>query len=101
MQQISTYDFTSRINHWVIALGMIGMLGLGLYLAYGGLSPAERGALIDIHKAIGSGVHQFAGYGLVFLIVLHIAAALKHHFYDADATLHRMLRGFSQSDRVG
>lgn len=185
MQKVSSYDFTSRINHWVIALAMIGMLGFGLYLAYAGLPRAERGDLIGMHKAIGvlvfgfglwrvfwrilqgfpkslsvmpawqetasklahwallagillmpisgivaslfhgraidvfgwftipaqaelswlaslgSGVHQYAGYGLIGLIALHAGAALKHHFYDADPTLQRMLRGCSEADSVG
>ncbi|MCP4186245.1 MAG: cytochrome b [Gammaproteobacteria bacterium] len=36
-------------------------------------------------------VHQYLGYGLVSLTVLHVAAALKHHFFNRDDTLRRML----------
>jgi len=31
---------------------------------------------------------------LAIIIVIHIAAALKHHFFDKDNTLSRMLKGY-------
>jgi len=37
------------------------------------------------------GVHQVLNFGLLALVGLHVAAALKHHFIDRDATLRRML----------
>ena len=36
-------------------------------------------------------IHQWLGYGLIALICLHTAAALKHHFIDKDDILRRML----------
>ncbi|MCP3688943.1 MAG: cytochrome b [Gammaproteobacteria bacterium] len=36
-------------------------------------------------------IHQYLGYGLAGLVVLHALAALKHHFYNRDETLRRML----------
>lgn len=35
-------------------------------------------------------VHQWLAYGLMGLVALHVAGALKHHFIDKDATLRRM-----------
>jgi cytochrome b561 len=35
-------------------------------------------------------VHAFAAYGILALLALHVAGALKHHFLDKDATLQRM-----------
>ena len=35
--------------------------------------------------------HQLFGYVVVVLIILHIAAALKHHLFDKDNTVIRML----------
>jgi cytochrome b561 len=177
MSKEQTYDLISRINHWIIAFAMIGMVSFGLYLALGGLPREARGPLIDIHKAIGvlvlifgiwrvglrlvrgfprpasrmpswqetaskaahwallasviimpvSGIvssifrgraidvfglftipaqaenaglaglagqiHEFVGFGLAVLITIHVVAALKHHFFDKDATLTRMLTG--------
>lgn len=36
-------------------------------------------------------IHQYAAYGLLALIGLHVAAALYHHFVRRDSTLRRML----------
>jgi len=36
-------------------------------------------------------VHYFLAYGGAALIALHVAAALKHHFFNKDKTLRRML----------
>ncbi len=36
-------------------------------------------------------VHEWLAWALVVLIVLHVAAALKHHFLDRDGLLDRML----------
>lgn len=49
----ATYDTVSRVNHWVIAIAMIGVLGLGLYLEFGGLEREEKGWWRDLHKATG------------------------------------------------
>jgi cytochrome b561 len=64
----------------------------GFTVVYLGLFPLpdllakdkELGILLTI-------VHQTLNYGLLLLVVLHIAAALKHHFIEHDATLRRML----------
>ncbi|MCJ8169599.1 cytochrome b [Atopomonas sediminilitoris] len=42
---------------------------------------------------IAGWVHELLAWGLIGLVVLHAAAALKHHFIDRDATLRRMLGG--------
>ena len=36
-------------------------------------------------------IHNWAGKAAIALIALHVLAALKHHFYDKDNTLKRML----------
>ncbi len=44
-------------------------------------------------------LHEYFGYAIVILLLLHIAGALKHHWVDKDATLLRMLgRGSKLSD---
>jgi cytochrome b561 len=35
-------------------------------------------------------VHAWLAYTLLALVVLHVAAALKHHFVDRDGLIHRM-----------
>lgn len=54
-----------------------------------GTSDTKNDAIADI----ASSIHFFAGIAISVIVVLHIAAALKHHFMDRDATLTRMLRG--------
>ena len=38
-----------------------------------------------------AGVHEWLGNGMILFIVLHIFAAFKHHFWDRDTVLRRML----------
>jgi cytochrome b561 len=38
-----------------------------------------------------SGIHEIVGWSLIPLIGIHVAGALKHHFFDKDITLRRML----------
>lgn len=45
----------------------------------------------DNQEDIAGLVHQIIAYSLIALVVLHALAALKHHFFDRDRTLKRML----------
>ena len=50
--------------------------------------------LIAKDKALGNVlavVHMSLNWMLVAMVLIHIAAALKHHFIDKDNILHRML----------
>lgn len=177
MSDRKTYDFVSRLNHWIVAAAMIGMLGFGLFLGFADLSREVKGPLMGVHKALGvlvliyglwrvgwrlmqgfpagaglradwrtpvakivhgsllagiilmpvsgivasvfhgraigvfglftipaqtevawlaslaGGIHSVTGIGLAALVIVHLAAALQHHFVDRDTTLTRMLRG--------
>lgn len=42
-------------------------------------------------KDILEGVHYWLNMGLLAAVLLHVAAALKHHFIDRDGVLRRML----------
>jgi cytochrome b561 len=44
-------------------------------------------------------IHETGIYVLAVLFALHVAAALKHHFVDRDATLARMTPGLSAPDQ--
>lgn len=46
----------------------------------------------DNQEDIAGDIHRWLAWGLMGLIALHAAAALKHHFINRDATLVRMLR---------
>jgi cytochrome b561 len=50
--------------------------------------------LVAKDKALGetlAGIHEALNWTLLTLVVLHAAAALKHHFIDRDTVLTRML----------
>ena len=57
------------------------------HLPLGTLAPNVKAA---IEEAFGT-VHEFLGYGTIALLVLHVAAALKHHIVNRDDVLVRML----------
>ena len=46
-------------------------------------------------KTIARAVHHWTAYTLITLVSLHVLAALKHHWFDRDDTLRRMLPGRS------
>jgi len=59
---------------------------------------------LPVPEALGSkaeaentlkGLHELLANGLLFLVVLHVAAALKHHFLNRDDVLRRMVRAGS------
>lgn len=49
------------------------------------------GEFVNNQEDIAGDIHEVAAYGLIGIVVLHLLAALKHHFIDKDATLKRML----------
>jgi cytochrome b561 len=48
-----------------------------------------------------AGLHELAVYFLLLLIVIHVAGALKHQFFDEDVVFHRMFPGMRQSHMDG
>lgn len=98
----------AHATHWVLIVATVlmpisGMMysGLGGYgvkvfgwvLIPGNKNP-DTGQTEPFHaglSALGQGVHEWLGYVLVAAIVLHLAGALKHHLFDKDRTLLRML----------
>ncbi|MDP1554508.1 MAG: cytochrome b [Hyphomonas sp.] len=101
---VAAWEITaSRLVHW-------GLLACTVLMPLSGASRSLLGGRpIDIYglfaippvgkvegfSDIAGLVHTVTAYTLAILIVLHIAAALKHQFVDKDATLARMLTGKS------
>ncbi|KXS47445.1 MAG: cytochrome b561, partial [Marinobacter sp. T13-3] len=52
--------------------------------------PSVTGRMKGLEETAGA-VHYWSTWGLVALAGLHGLAALKHHFWDRDQTLLRML----------
>ncbi|NMP17485.1 cytochrome b [Thalassotalea sp. Y01] len=49
------------------------------------------GQLFSNQEDIAGTIHEYVAYSLIVLVVLHGAAAIKHHVIDKDDTLKRML----------
>ncbi len=99
----------SKATHWLLILGTLamplsGMLlsaasghGFGVFglaLMPSNPSPTTLGEVVPFSEglyAFSAGIHEWAGYLLVATVLLHVAGALKHHFFDRDKTLLRML----------
>ncbi|MFQ3196535.1 MAG: cytochrome b561 [Paraglaciecola sp.] len=50
------------------------------------------GKLFEHQEDLAGILHEWLAYSLIGLAILHALAALKHHFFDKDQTLSRMLR---------
>ncbi len=57
------------------------------------------GSLTTSSSEIAGKIHRLISYLLAILVILHMMAALKHHFYDKDITLKRML-GFKNKESI-
>ena len=53
--------------------------------------PMPEGINLKVTHDLFNELHEALGYGAIFLVTLHIAAALKHHFIMHDNVLTRML----------
>lgn len=88
--------FSSRLMHWTLYAFMLGMPILGwLVLSAGGKTiPFDLPALLDLNKPLArnlKNVHETIGVIGYYLLGLHAAAALFHHYFLKDNTLKRML----------
>lgn len=105
-QQSMWQNKLATTAHWLLLISTFTMPVSGLLLSgFGGygvevfglvLIPSQYGeqgavAYNQYLSNLGAQIHTFNGYFLVALIALHILAAFKHHLFDKDATLLRML----------
>ena len=49
-------------------------------------------------KAFALAMHEWLFIALAVIVFVHALAALKHHYFDRDATLARMLPGLPPPD---
>lgn len=88
-------------GHWLLYLlmaavpvsGWLMSSALGFTTVYFGRWPLPD--LLGRDPALGEllvAVHRVLNYALLAAVVLHVAAALKHHFVDRDGILGRMFR---------
>ena len=91
---------SSKIAHWLMRLLLLATLISGYLIS------TANGRGIDVfdwftipatltslpqQESLAGEIHFYLAYGLCGLALLHALAALKHHFFDRDNTLRRML----------
>ena len=76
---LSGYFYTLAAGYPVVYLGLFELPVLI------GPNPEIKGSLKEFHEILNN--------IMLVLVLLHVAAALKHHFYDKDGLLHRMRPG--------
>ncbi len=88
------------VAHWALYLLMILMLPTGYLITTAsgqGLSVFDWFTLpplvtnIDNLEDVAGEIHELFAYSLILLVILHAVGAVKHHFWDKDNTLKRML----------
>ena len=79
----------------MIAIPLSGWLmssAKGFQTVYFGVLPIPD--LLVKNEALGETlalVHKFLNFTMIATVIVHVAAALKHHFIDKDDILRRML----------
>jgi cytochrome b561 len=93
--------FTAKLTHGLMyalmfAIPLAGWLfssASGYQVVYLGLLPLPD--LVHKNKLLAEAfidIHSSLAWLMLYVLLLHAAAALKHHFLDRDDTLRRMLR---------
>lgn len=88
----------AHATHWTLYLLMIAMPVTGWMMVSAGTRPLTWFGLFDIPKlpvdkaagAFGSQAHGLLGWLMLALVVLHVAAALRHRLILRDGILARM-----------
>ncbi|WP_444928513.1 cytochrome b [Microbulbifer sp. SSSA002] len=87
-------------THGLIYLLLLAIMVSGYLISTADGRPIEVFGIASIpatlqglpnQEDIAGSIHEILAWGLIGLVVLHILAALKHHFIDRDATLRRIL----------
>lgn len=90
----------ARSMHWAFYLFMFAMPITGWLITSAAGLPASFFGLFTLPNLVAPGeqsrilfqwVHHWLGYALIAAILLHTAAALKHHFINRDNILRRMV----------
>lgn len=90
----------ARSVHWAFYICMFAMPLTGWLITSAAGLPASFFGLFVLPNLISPNeelrqlfeeIHEWLGYGLIALIVLHASAALKHHFINKDDILRRMI----------
>ncbi len=90
----------AKITHLLLYL-LIFAIGVTGYListadgraveVFDWFSLPSSGEWVEDQEDVAGEVHELLAFTLIFLAVIHAVAALKHHFFDKDSTLKRMM----------
>ncbi len=91
--------FAAHAVHWTLLLATLAMPLSGILMSWAGghdvavfgFTVLEGGEKNETLGTIGHTIHSIGSKVFIAIIVIHIAAALKHHFINKDGTLRRML----------
>lgn len=92
--------FAARTVHWAFYGFMFAMPITGWLITSAAGLPVSLFGVVVLPNLISPNedllqlfeeIHKWLGYGLIVTIVLHVSAALKHHFINKDDILRRML----------
>jgi len=92
--------FAARSVHWLFYLFMIALPLSGWFITSAAGLPVSFFGLFVLPNLVAPNesermffewVHEWLGYGLIFIFCCHVGAALKHHFINKDDILRRML----------
>jgi cytochrome b561 len=94
----------SHLTHWAIyglllAVPILGWLGVSYFDARGTSIGVNLPALVSKNDDAAKTVfmlHKFGAILLAILALMHIAAALQHHFIRKDGVLRRMMPGLKR-----
>jgi cytochrome b561 len=89
----------ARLNHWLLYLLLFVMPASGYLLVIAGGYPMTYFALFDVPRLVdkneqlsklAESAHLTLQFAVYALVLLHVAAALHHHFVRRDGVLRRM-----------
>jgi cytochrome b561 len=94
----------AHLTHWAIyglllAVPLLGWIGVSLYPALGIPFGLSLPALVSPNDKMAGTVFMLHKYGAILLgllALMHIGAALKHHFVSKDNVLRRMMPGLGK-----
>ena len=95
LQRVASHLVHLALYALLIAQGLIGWVATSAYgatISFFGLFTVP--ALVGKDEALSKplfAVHEFIGFAIAGLLVMHIGAALDHHFVRHDGVLRRML----------
>ena len=65
----ASYGLVSRVNHWLVAIAMLGMLASGLLVEYAPIARESGRAIMGWHQAIGVAVLLYGAWRVLWRLL--------------------------------